>query len=140
MLANPSYANTEVQGEWYPSLDRLTTADGEPITNIYAYDLQGNPVEVLLFDSEGRPLLTLPPYVYEDAEGFPSGTPYDYGEGTVLLERDFYGQIIPNLYPLDLSVYDEEGRLNPMPPPSLGFPTLEEGQKVPPGTTTPGVQ
>jgi hypothetical protein len=134
-LLNPVYASTEVEVP-FPYFDRLTTAEGNPINNIYAYDLQGNPIEVLLFDSEGRPLLTLPPYVYEDAVYGPENAPYDYGEGGVRFERDIYGQVIPNLYPLQLSAYDNSGRLSEIPPPSLGFPTVESDQQATPSTTT----
>jgi len=131
-LLNPIYIDTEEVD--YQYFDRLTTAEGNSVTNIYAYDLEGNPVEVLLFDSEGRPLLTLPTYVYEDAEFSPENATYDFGEGGVRFERDIYGQIIPNLYPLDLSVYDGAGGLNPMPPPSLGFPSLADEESVPNST------
>ncbi|HLF44107.1 MAG TPA: hypothetical protein VJA46_11380 [Acidimicrobiia bacterium] len=131
-LLNPIYIDTEEVD--YQYFDRLTTAEGNSVTNIYAYDLEGNPVEVLLFDSEGRPLLTLATYVYEDAEFSPENATYDFGEGGVRFERDSFGRIIPNLYPLDLSVYDGAGGLNPMPPPSLGFPSLADEESVPTST------
>lgn len=108
----------------YPQ--QLTASDGTPIENIYAYDLEGSPVEVLLFDQEGRPLLSLPTYVYDDAEANPTVESLDYGYGTVTFRRDQFGRVIPNLYPLALSTYDDSGRLVPMPPPSLGFPSVEE--------------
>ena len=132
-LFNPVASHFEVVDP-YPYFDRLTTAEGNSINNVYAYDMDGNPVEVLLFDSEGRPLLTLPIYVYEDAEFSPENATYDFGEGGVRFERDIYGQIIPNLYPLQLSAYDEAGSLNPMPPPSLGFPSLADEESTPTST------
>ncbi|MGH8873103.1 MAG: hypothetical protein ACRDWS_14160, partial [Acidimicrobiia bacterium] len=101
------------------------SADGEPITNIYAYDRDGEPVEVLLYAQDGRPLLTLPTYVYEEDFG-PSLEPNYYDNGTVTFERDRYGRIVPNLYPLDLEVYDPGGGLRPMAPPALGVPDLDE--------------
>jgi hypothetical protein len=60
----------------------------------------------------------------------------------VAFARDQFGRVIPNLYPLQLSTYDEIGRLVPMPPPSLGFPTIEEDEAPDdenpvPTTTTP---
>jgi len=131
-LLNPIYIDAEEVD--YQYFDRLTTAEGNSVTNIYAYDLEGNPVEVLLFDSEGRPLLTLPTYAYEEVDYLPVDAPYDFGEGTVLFERDIYGQIVPNLYPLQLSAYDGAGGLNPMPPPSLGFPSLADEESVPNST------
>ncbi len=119
----------------------LLTSDGKLVPNIYAYDLGGNPVEVLLFDQGGRPLLSLPAYVYEEAE-YP-GEDLDYGNGLVTFERDQFGRIIPNLYPLQLSTYDGYGRLVPMPPPSLGFPDMETEEQTDTGgvptTTIPGV-
>jgi len=59
----------------------------------------------------------------------------DYGNGTVSFQRDGFGRIIPHLYPLQLTVYDDYGRVNPMPPPSLGFPTIDDDQEVAPSTT-----
>jgi hypothetical protein len=123
----------------YPYYDRLTTAEGNPINNVYAYDLEGNPVEVLLFDSEGRPLLTLPPYVYEEADFNPGAPEIEYDGGAVRFERDSFGRLIPNLYPLQLSFYDDYGRLREMPPPSLGLPSVE-AEEATPGTTIAGVE
>jgi len=120
---------------FYP--EQLTAADGHPVDNIYAFDLEGNPVEVLLFDQEGRPLLSLASYVYEDSEFNPGMEEFDYGSGTVTFKRDQFGRAIPNLYPLQLSTYDDYGGLNPMPPPSLGFPAVDDEQlDVDPGEVT----
>jgi hypothetical protein len=107
-------------------IDRLTGANGEPVDNIFAYDLEGNPVEVLLFDARGRPLQVLPEHVYEEAEYDPNRQSFDFGYGIVSFERDQFGRVIPNLYPLQLSTYDDYGRLVEMPPPSLGFPSLDD--------------
>jgi hypothetical protein len=117
-----------------PYFDRLTTAEGNSVNNIYAYDLEGNPVEVLLFDSEGRPLLTLPAYVYEEADFNPGAPEIQYDSGAVRFERDSFGRIIPNLYPLQLSFYDDYGQLSEMPPPSLGFPSLADEESMPTST------
>lgn len=106
--------------------DQLVAPDGVPISNIYAYDLDGNPVEVLLFDQDGRPIRSLPGWVYEEAERNPAfGGPLDYWEGAVDFPRDEFGRIIPNLYPLELYRYGEYG-LEPVRPPSLGFPQANE--------------
>ena len=126
-LLNPLPTYDEVHSEPL-YLDRLTGADGNTVDNIYAYDLDGNSVEVLLFDEEGRPLQTLPSWVYGDAEYLPADAPYDYGDGAVTFARDQFGRIIPNLYPLQLSRYDEFGSLRPVPPPSLGFPSVGEDE------------
>ena len=137
-LLNPIYI--EVEQVEYPYFDRMTTAEGNSVNNVYAYDLEGNPVEVLLFDSEGRPLLTLPAYVYEEADFNPGAPEIQYESGAVRFERDSFGRIIPNLYPLQLSSYDDYGQLSEMPPPSLGFPTLEDDQVVAPNTRITGVE
>jgi hypothetical protein len=122
-----------------PYFDRLTTAEGNSINNVYAYDLEGNPVEVLLFDGEGRPLLTLPPYVYEEADFNPGAIEIQYDSGAVRFQRDSFGRIIPNLYPLQLSFYDDYGQLSELPPPSLGFPPVEE-EPATPNTTIATVE
>ncbi len=119
-LSKPQHFDESV---FYP--EQLTAADGMPIENIFAYDLEGNPVEVLLFDHEGRPLLSLPTFVYEEAD-YAGVESLDYGNGTVTFPRDQFGRIIPNLYPLALSGYDEYGGLVPTPPPSLGFPSVDD--------------
>lgn len=125
LVNTPSHYVEPTVEFWF---DRLVTADGTPVENIYAYDLDGNPVDVLLFDQAGRPLLSLPPYVYEEVEYDPGASVIQYDSGTVSFDRDRFGRIIPNLYPLQLSRYDEYGRLTEVPPPSLGFPTIEEDE------------
>lgn len=126
---------------FYP--DQLIAEDGIPISNIYAYDLEGNPVQVLLFDQDGHPIRSLPSWVYEEAERNPGFMePLEYGDGAVEFPRDEFGRIIPNLYPLDLYRYSEYG-LEQMPPPSLGFPRPDEAGSDPtdnavPTTVTPG--
>jgi len=127
---------------FYP--DQLVGPSGDPIYNIYAYDLDGNPLEVLLFDQNGRPLRSLPTWVYEEAEQNPGfREPFEYGEGAVEFARDEFGRIIPNLYPLDLFQHGAYG-LEAMPPPALGFPQLDDvvtdrNDEVVPTTITPGV-
>jgi hypothetical protein len=109
---------------FYP--DQLIGPEGEPIYNIYAYDSDGNPLDVLLFDQNGRPLRSLPTWVYEEAEQNPGFTEkFDYGGGAVSFPRDEFGRIIPNLYPLDLYQYGEYG-FEAIPPPSLGFPQPDD--------------
>lgn len=125
MLLNPmpTYSQLVEVYEQPAYAEQLTARDGNPITNVYAYDMEGNPAEVLLFDQAGRPLLTFPSYVYEEAEIPGNEAPYWDG-GTVTFRRDQFGRIIPNLYPLELTVYDNYGELVPMAPPSLGLPTV----------------
>jgi hypothetical protein len=138
MLLNPMPTLSEVaqQYENQAYTGQLTGPDGNAITNIHAFDLEGNPVDVLLFDQDGRPLMTLPSYVYEEDYGI-AQEPYYYGDGTVIFQRDQYGRIIPNLYPLELTGYDEHGNLQPVPPPSLGFPSQEEDGAVDDGEAVP---
>jgi len=119
-------AATIDEGMFY--IDRLTGVDGQPIENIYAYDLEGQPVDVLLFDQDGRPLLSLPTYVYDDAELTPGLEEIAYDNGAVTFRRDQFGRVISNLYPLQLSRYDDYGRLSQVPPPSLGFPAANDGE------------
>lgn len=136
-LLNPMPTHQEVFYE-DPALyyDQLTDAEGNPVANIYAYDLEGTPVEVLLFDQDGRPLLALPPYVYEEADLNPGQETIEYGQGAVHFTRDQFGRIIPNLYPLQLSTYDAAGELQPLPPPSLGFSARRgDGRRIAHDTT-----
>ena len=106
--------------------DQLIGPEGEPIHNIYAYDLDGNPLQALLFDQDGRPVRSLPTWVYDEAEHNPGfREPFEYGEGAVEFARDEFGRIIPNLYPLELYAYGAYG-LEAMQPPTLGFPKPED--------------
>ncbi len=119
-LANPtSHAPAETFEAFAPG---LVSEGGEPVRNIYAFDVDGNPVEVLLYDQDGRPLLNLPSYTYEQVEYLPQQDrfPTDYGE--VQFQRDDLGRIIPNLYPLVTWEYSQYGELAESQPPRLGFP------------------
>lgn len=138
MLLNPmpTYSQLVEVYEQPVYAEQLTAPDGNPVTNVYAYDMEGNPAEVLLFDQAGRPLLTFPSYVYEEAEIPGNETPYWDG-GTVTFRRDQFGRIIPNLYPLDLTVYDDYGELVPMAPPPLGPPTVDQVGNQPDADTVP---
>jgi len=117
----------------------LNTPDGDPVSNIYAYDVEGNAINVLLYDQDGRPLLSLPRYVYEEAEFDPNRESISTEFGEVSFGRDQFGRIIPHLYPLQGWTYDERGVMSPLPPPSIGFPAQEgEVDENPvPTTTTP---
>lgn len=115
------------------SIYQLTAPGGSPVENIYAFDLDGSPLEVLLFDQDGRPLRSLPVHVYEEAELHPADTELPTDSGAVRFRRDSFGRIIPNLYPLELLHYDQNGQLTERTPPSLGFPGSTE---APMSTTT----
>lgn len=138
MLLNPMPTYSQMvevhEQPVYP--EQLTAPDGNSISNVFAYDMEGNPVEVLLFDQDGRPLLTFPTYIYEEAE-VPGNEPAYWDRGTVNFRRDQFGRIIPNLYPLELGVFDEYGELVPMSPPSLGLPTADQALDGPETETFP---
>jgi hypothetical protein len=112
----------------------LTSPTGAIVENIYAFDVDGNPVEVLLFNQEGEPLRTMSEWAYDDAQSG-DGVVY-YGNGSVRFQRDESGWIIPNLYPLQQMVYDESGVLRPVPAPGFGFPNIpqsgnDDGESTP---------
>lgn len=94
----------------------LSLPYGEPVTNIYPYDLQGRALDdVLLYDGAGNPIELFPP----GEQPFPD------------IETDFQrgpdGSPMTNLYPLDQYIV-EEGlngpvrRLRPTPEPALPDP------------------
>lgn len=115
-------------------ISELTSPTGTIVENIYAFDVDGNPVEVLLFNQEGEPLRTMSEWAYDDAQSG-DGVVY-YGNGSVRFQRDESGWIIPNLYPLQQMVYDESGVLRPVPAPGFGFPNIpqsgnDDGESTP---------
>ena len=73
-------------------------------------------------------LVLLDPAVRERLAEIPGNEAAYWDGGTVTFPRDQFGRIIPNLYPLQLSRYDEFGSLRPVPPPSLGFPSVGEDE------------
>lgn len=113
----------------------VVSHDGNPVENIYAFDRQGDPVEVMLFDQLGRPLLVMPPWVYDQAEMSPTGEA-EYYNGFVTFPRDEFGRIIPNLYPLDLETWNQWGELRPVEPPAAwSSPDADDGDSSPVTTT-----
>lgn len=58
----------------------------------------------------------------QDAESYPQDHEILTDSGAVRFQRDSFGRIVPNLYPLDLLRYNDYGVLTEMAPPSLGFP------------------
>lgn len=125
-LLNPTPLGTTGPGFEEVVPQGLVTEGWEPVQNIYAFDTEGNPVEVLLYDQDGRPLLNLPSYTYEQAEYLPQEERYPTDYGEVEFQRDDLGRIIPNLYPLQTWEYSDFGELMPSLPPSLGFPASPE--------------
>ena len=112
----------------------MISPTGKPIHNIYAFDLDGNPVEVLLFDQDGEPLMTMSEWLHDDAQ-VNDGQAF-FGEGAVRFRQDEFGRIIPNLYPLVLFRHDPMGNLQPVPPPTVGFPRTADNdhEEIWPGT------
>ncbi len=78
----------------------LLGTDG-PITNLYPYDLDGNPTQVLLYDQEGRPVLTRPELRSGGYEPLVSDGKLIIPEdgGAIAIPLDENGRPIPNLYP-----------------------------------------
>lgn len=105
-------------------ISELTAPTGSIVENIYAFDVDGNPVEVLLFDQAGEPLLTMSEWAYDDAQSG-DGVVY-YGNGSVRFPRDESGRIVPNLYPLEMKRYDDSGVLRSVLPPGFGFPDISQ--------------
>jgi len=133
-LGRPAVFVESEQEQW---LFPITGHDGVSVENIYAYDLEGNPIEVVLFDQLGRPLLTMPPWVYEEAELRPRETAVEYPGGYVIFARDEFGRIVPNLYPLELETYNDWGELQPhRPPGAWSAPGDESAEGTTPPTTT----
>ena len=97
----------------------LLGANGR-ITNIYAYDLDGNPVQVLLYDQEGRPISVRPELEMRYAAEL--GVIVD---GKLVLYEDGRDVAIPlddHLYPLDVQVRVYRGtgavEIPPVTPPT----------------------
>jgi hypothetical protein len=131
-LGRPAALVESEQEHW---LFPITGRDGVSVENIFAYDLEGNPIDVVLFDQLGRPLLTMPPWVYEEADLRPRETAVEYPGGYVFFARDEFGRIVPNLYPLRLESYNEYGALEPAEPPGAWGDPQDERARSGPETT-----
>jgi hypothetical protein len=104
-------------GEYRPGV--MTRADGSPVTNIYAYDSAGKPVQVLLYDQDGRPLDDVG-YVGGDGNRYP---------------MDANGMPIRNSYPRAQPL-DREAPPTPLAP-VIPPPTQAPATTSPPEPTTP---
>jgi len=102
--------------------------DGSSITNIYAYDANGQPLDrVRLYDQDGRPIEVFPGY---DANGLPLATEPVIGAD---------GQKVTNVYPQHQSTTsrfpgDPAGNIA-VPPPVVGVAPLPAPSTT---TTVPG--
>jgi hypothetical protein len=138
-IASPRYLpypGNNAYPETDPSMPVLLIGPNGPIQNLYAYDITGNPVQVLLYDEYGNPILTLPDFAYGQAEDIAqTGEPFIWEGYEIRFATDAYGRPIGNLYPLDRYEWTDTGaRSAPQPPPVVGIPTIpaETGQDVAP--------
>lgn len=129
-LGTPRYVPEPVT--YYPEAEDtnpvLLIGPNGPIQNLYAYDTEGNPVQVLLYDEYGNPILTLPGYAYDEAETMADlGEPFVWENYELRFTTDAYGRPVGNLYPLDRYEWTETGaRSAPQPPPVVGIPEIQE--------------
>lgn len=121
-VEDPAYADAEMTFELDPGSGMVSPVDGGPITNIYAYDQDGELIPVLLYDQNGRPL-DLGEMLVDPTSGLELTTEYPL---------DANGAQVRNAYPLDQRTveWDAQGtrRERPLPPPAVVVP--------PPSTTT----
>jgi hypothetical protein len=98
----------------------VTRGDGSVVTNIWAYDRDGNPVDVFLFDQNGRPIDDVGTDGYDERTG---------EQLTSSVRTDADGRPIPNLYPREQNRvrYDDHGfpRERRDRPPVFVTPQLE---------------
>jgi hypothetical protein len=89
-----------------------------PLTNIYAYDREGNPEEVLLYDQDGFPL------VVSSSVSVDGRLAYD-DYGPIEPATDRYGAPINNLYPI------MRLPLESAPPPRVALPAFDDPTTAP---------
>jgi hypothetical protein len=111
------------QGPAYQGVALL--GDGTPLSNIWAYDVDGNPVDVFLFDQDGQPLIDITESGWDQRTGEEIQTP---------MRTDADGRPIANLFPRRQTrvLYDDQGRPYQQEEraPVVGTPPVE------PSTTT----
>lgn len=110
--------------------ERVLTLPGmEPVTNIYPFDRDGQPLEdVLLYDGAGNPLVL---QAVPDGRGYPFDV---YGLETDY-QRDVDGNVVPNLYPLEqyrtTAPRGPEGFEDPAAVDPAPLPPAEDGHRRP---------
>jgi hypothetical protein len=135
------YPDQDYYGQPEASNPVLLIGPNGPIQNLYAYDTAGNPVQVLLYDEYGNPILTLPGWAYDEAatDGR-TGEPFIWEGYELRFPTDAYGRPIGNLYPLSRYEWTDTGaRSAPQPPPVVGIPDIpaaDAGNNEEPSTTT----
>lgn len=114
----------------------LLRGDGTPVSNIWAYDTDGTPVDVFLFDQDGLPLADLAESGWDRRTG-------EEMRSTVRTDAD--GRPIRNLFPREQRrlAYDEYGRPYEQPEraPVVSTPQVDEGSTTttaaaPPSSST----
>ena len=107
---------TSVNNAWYSSNYAESypdqsgvglTLDGNPVSNVFAYDAQGNPLtDVQLFDQDGKPLdLVGDPTQTTNQDGYP---------GIIVPNQSVSGRLGWNVYPLahvDASALNDDGSI-----------------------------
>lgn len=116
----------------YGPTGALTRGDGTSVSNIWAYDRDGNPIDVFLFDQDGRPIDDVIESGWDPRTGDEVRSP---------LRTDASGAAVPNLYPREQTrlSYDHAGRPveREVRPPAYSTPRLEPERTTTSTTTTP---
>ncbi len=111
-----------------PDVEPIGQAPRTGVRNVFAYDRQGNPVDVLLYDQDGSPLSLIDPDRAEQEPGM-EGL-WITSNGWVRPALDVHDRPVWNLYPLEFvePVMDDEGTtdLDTLSPPVIGIPELRE--------------
>jgi hypothetical protein len=113
--AGPTYVYVDRVGAFEPN-GVLPRGDGSPVANIWAYDAEGNPVDVFLFDQNGRPLDDVGTDGYDDRTG-------DQLQTTP--RRGVNGAPIPNLFPREQRRFGRYGA-EVDPAPAVSTPRVTE--------------
>lgn len=109
------------------------TANGEQVTNIFAYDCEGNPLDsVRLYDQLGKPLTTLSEDAAEPPESWDDDSPFSISHDFNPLAKDAKAW---NVFPLAAAHVDDDtgemGKMEPATPPSEYFPPLSRDCPAP---------
>ena len=116
-----------------PAFDGVFRDDqGFPVTNIWAYDSEGDPIDVFLFDQLGRPL---------ELRAFDAFDPTTNDELRTEVRIDPAGRPVPNLYPRpqERVRWDEttgSERTTEDSAPAISTPQVESGERSSATTTT----
>ena len=134
------YVDSDYHPSAAPSRGCLATAAGQPITNLYAYDVEGRLLDpVLLYDQDGQPIDNLCPEL--DSRGRRLSTEY---------RQDLNGAPVINAFPRRQTAFVPDQRSPfgngspnqpeatvPVRPPAVVVPRLTPTTTVATTTTTP---